>query len=87
MRADAGALPLADGSVAAVAAIDMPLFPAETARVLAPEGALLWINQLGPDGPLHLSAQDVIAALPGHWDAIEAEAGWGSWAVLRRARV
>lgn len=85
VRADAGVLPLADGQVAAVAAVDMLLFPAETARVLAPDGVLLWINQLGEDGPLHLPAADVAAALPGEWQGVEADAGWGSWAVLRRA--
>ncbi|MFE2988486.1 class I SAM-dependent methyltransferase [Streptomyces sp. NPDC059262] len=86
VRADASALPVADASIAAVAAIDMLLFPAETARVLAPDGVLLWINQLGQDGPLYLPTEDVAAALPGRWTAIEAEAGWGTWACLRRAR-
>lgn len=86
VRADATALPLADAQVSAVAAIDMLLFPAETVRVLAPDGVLLWINQLGEDGPLHLPAADVAAALPGNWQAVEADAGWGSWAVLRRTR-
>ncbi|MEU9320551.1 class I SAM-dependent methyltransferase [Streptomyces sp. NPDC048295] len=85
VRADATALPLADGRGSVVVAIDMLLFPAETARALAPDGVLLWINQLGEDGPLHLPASDVIAALPGDWQAVEADAGWGSWAVLRRA--
>ncbi|MEU2334689.1 methyltransferase domain-containing protein [Streptomyces sp. NPDC013172] len=84
VRADAGGLPLADAQVAAVAAIDMLLFPAETARVLAPDGVVLCINQLGEDGPLHLPAAEVAAALPGDWSAVEADAGWGSWAVLRR---
>lgn len=86
VRADASALPVADASVAAVATIDMLLFPAETARILAPDGVLLWINQLGEDGPLHLPAADVADALPGDWHAIEAQAGWGTWAALRRAR-
>jgi ubiquinone/menaquinone biosynthesis C-methylase UbiE len=31
-----------------------------------------------------LPADDVAAALPGQWHAVEAQAGWGSWAVLRR---
>ncbi|MYS84687.1 hypothetical protein [Embleya scabrispora] len=47
---------------------------------------LLWVNQLGVDGPLYLPAADVAAALPGRWDAVEAEAGWGTWAALRRSR-
>lgn len=84
VRADAGALPVADARVAVIAAIDMLLFPAESARVLAPDGVLLWINQLGEDGPLYLPAEEVAAALPGPWQAVEAHAGWGSWAVLRR---
>jgi hypothetical protein len=45
---------------------------------------LLWINQLGEDGPLYLPTEDVAAALPGQWHAVEGRAGWGSWAVLRR---
>lgn len=85
VRADVGALPVADARIAVVAAIDMLLFPAEIARVLAPDGVLLWINQLGEDGPLYLPAADVAAALPGRWRAVEAHAGWGSWAALRRA--
>ncbi|MBT2469020.1 class I SAM-dependent methyltransferase [Streptomyces sp. ISL-66] len=85
VRADAGALPAADASVTAIAAIDMLLFADETARVLSRDGVLLWINQLGEDGPLYLPASEVAAALPGRWHATEALAGWGSWAVLRRA--
>ncbi|GAA0585466.1 class I SAM-dependent methyltransferase [Actinomadura livida] len=83
VRADAAALPVTHAGVAAVVAVDMLLFPEQIARVLAPGGVLLWINQLGADGPLHLPADAVAAALPGRWDATEAEAGWGTWAVLR----
>ncbi|MGW3360808.1 class I SAM-dependent methyltransferase [Streptomyces bungoensis] len=86
VRADASRLPLPDASVTAITAIDMLLFPAETARVLAPGGVLLWINQLGSDGPLYLPAATVAAALPGTWQATESEAGWGTWTVLRRTR-
>ncbi|WP_329571864.1 class I SAM-dependent DNA methyltransferase [Streptomyces sp. NBC_01361] len=86
VRADAAALPLANAQVSAVAAIDMLLFPAEIVRVLAPDGVLLWINQLGEDGPLHLPATVVADALPGDWQAVEADAGWGSWSVLSRSR-
>ncbi|WP_406110294.1 class I SAM-dependent methyltransferase [Streptomyces sp. NBC_01003] len=86
VRADAAALPLTNAQVSAIAAIDMLLFPAEIVRVLAPDGVLLWINQLGEDGPLHLPTTDVADALPGDWQAVEANAGWGSWAVLRRSR-
>ncbi|MCX4407048.1 MULTISPECIES: class I SAM-dependent methyltransferase [unclassified Streptomyces] len=82
VRADASALPAADAQVAVIAANDMLLFPAGIARVLAPDGVLLWINRLGEDGPLYLPADDVAAALPGQWHAVEAQAGWGSWAVL-----
>ncbi|GAA0658721.1 hypothetical protein GCM10010193_06820 [Kitasatospora atroaurantiaca] len=85
IQADASHLPLANASVAAVAAVDMLLFPAETARVLRPDGVLPWINQLAADGPLHLPAAAVAGALPGTWEGIESEAGWGTWVVLRRS--
>ncbi|MFI5688666.1 hypothetical protein [Streptomyces sp. NPDC051636] len=78
MRADAGALPVADAQVAVVAAIDMLLFPTETARVLTGDGVLIWIDRLGEDGPLYLPADDVAAALPGRWQAVEADAVRGS---------
>ncbi|MEV6742017.1 class I SAM-dependent methyltransferase [Streptomyces sp. NPDC051104] len=84
VQADASALPLPDASVTVIAAIDMLLFPAEIARVLTPDGVLLWINQLGCDGPLYLPAATVVDAMPGTRPATESEAGWGSWAVLRR---
>ncbi|MCM2419097.1 class I SAM-dependent methyltransferase [Streptomyces sp. RKAG293] len=84
VRADASALPVPDASIAAIAAIDMLLFPTEIARVLAPDGVLRWINQLGPEGPLYVPSEDVAAAIPGQWHTIEATAGWGSWAVIRR---
>ncbi|MFI6520412.1 hypothetical protein ACIBF1_33010 [Spirillospora sp. NPDC050679] len=49
----------------------MLLFPAKIVRVLAPGGVLLWLNQLGGDGPLYLPT------------ATETEAGWGIWALFR----
>lgn len=45
----------------------------------------MWINQLGSDGPLFLDTPTVISALGGGWDAVESDAGWGSWSVLRRS--
>jgi hypothetical protein len=84
VRADAHALPLTDASITVVVAIDMLLFPTQIARVLAPAGALIWINQLGTNGPLYLPAHEVATAMPGHWHTTQAEAGWGTWAVLRR---
>ncbi|MFC9636621.1 methyltransferase domain-containing protein [Streptomyces mirabilis] len=89
VRAGASRLPLTDASGAVIAAIDMLLFPAETARVLAPGGVLLWINQFGCYGPLHLPAATVVEALPGTWQATEAEAGWGyslpHWSGVQRS--
>lgn len=84
-QADASALPVPDGAVAVVALVNMFLFPAEVDRVLAPDGVLLWVNSSGDATPIYLPAADVIAALPGDWDAVASEAGWGSWATLRRA--
>lgn len=83
--ADGAALPLADGAADAVVLVNALLFPAEVARVLAPAGALVWVNSLGDATPIHLSAADVAKALPGNWDGPASEAGWGTWCVLRRS--
>ena len=61
------------------------LFPHEYDRVLKADGAILWINSLAEDTPIHLPVPDVVQALPGAWTAVTSEAGWGLWAVLRRA--
>jgi SAM-dependent methyltransferase len=88
VRADAARLPLGDGSMAAVTCVDALLFPAEVTRVLRDDGVLLWISQLGADGPLFVDTPTVLAALTatgGRWTAVQAAAGWGTWAVIRRA--
>jgi hypothetical protein len=86
VRADASVLPIRSHAVAVVALINMFLFPAEVDRVLAPDGALLWVSTLGDATPIYLPPADVIRALPGAWDGVTADAGWGTWLVARRAR-
>lgn len=85
VQADAAALPLAAAAVDCVALVNALLFPSEVERVLAPGGRVLWVNMLGDRTPIHLSADDVAAALPGAWSGVASEAGWGTWCVLRRA--
>jgi SAM-dependent methyltransferase len=85
VQADAAALPVATGSVDAVVLVNMLLFPAEVARVLKPDGALVWVNTSGDRTPIHLSADEVDEAMPGEWNGLASEAAWGTWAVLRRA--
>jgi SAM-dependent methyltransferase len=84
LRADSSTLPIRDRAASVVALVNMFLFPAEVDRVLAPGGVLVWINTLGDATPIHLPATDVAAALPGDWDGLAADAGWGSWATFRR---
>jgi ubiquinone/menaquinone biosynthesis C-methylase UbiE len=83
--ADGAALPFASASMDAIVLVNAFLFPAELDRVLAPKGAIVWMNSLAEDTPIHLPTKDVLAAMPGRWTAVTAEAGWGEWAVLRRA--
>jgi SAM-dependent methyltransferase len=83
--ADTAHLPVPDASVATVVLMNMFLFPAEMDRVLAPGGALVWINSLGDLTPIHLTAEEVHDALPGDWDVVASEAGWGTWATARRS--
>ena len=85
LLADSSKLPFADGTIATLVLVNMFLFPAEVDRVLRRDGALLWVNSLGPATPIHLTADEVERALPGEWDGVHAEAGWGTWASFRRA--
>lgn len=83
--ADASALPLPDRSVAVVVLVNMFLFPHEVDRVLRSDGVVVWVSALGTDTPIYLPADEVAEALPGPWSGVHADAGWGSWATLRRA--
>lgn len=84
-RADANQLPLRDSSAPVLVLMNMLLFPAEVDRVLAPGGALVWVNSRGDQTPIHLPPNEVARALPGSWTGVQARAGQGLWCVLRRA--
>jgi SAM-dependent methyltransferase len=88
--ADASKLPVHHGTAAAVVLADAPLFAEEVARVLTPDGVVVWSNALGVDAPHHVPVGTVLAAMERAaperpWNAITAEAGWGLWAIFRRA--
>jgi SAM-dependent methyltransferase len=85
VRADGASLPFRNQALATLVLVNMFLFPYEVDRVLAPHGAVVWINTLGPNTPIYLSAEDVDSALPGEWDLTASEAGRGTWCVARRA--
>jgi len=84
VQADGAHLPLPDGCADAVVLVNALLFPDEVARVLAPNGSLIWVNTLGDRTPIHLPAADVDRALPGEWTGTSSEAAWGTWCVLER---
>ena len=85
IQADASAVPLRTGSAAVVVLINMFLFPAETSRVLADDGVVMWVSTNGEETPIYLPPEDVLSALPGTWDGTTAQAGWGTWLTARRA--
>lgn len=85
VRADAGRLPLRDDAATVVVLINALLFPAEVDRVLATGGSVVWVNTSGEHTPIHLSAEDLILALPGEWSGVASRADRGTWAVVRRA--
>ncbi len=85
IQGDAQYLPFRDGCADVVLLHNMFLFPAEVDRVLAPEGAVMWVNAQGPRTPIYLPAEEVAEALPGSWTGVASEAGTGTWCVLRRA--
>jgi ubiquinone/menaquinone biosynthesis C-methylase UbiE len=82
--ADAVDLPLPDASADAVVLVNMMLFPAEVDRVLAPGGRVVWVNSSGESTPIHLTTDEVVAALPGEWTGVASRCGIGLWSVLRR---
>jgi SAM-dependent methyltransferase len=84
IQSDSAQLPLRTGSMATVALVNMFLFPLEVDRLLAPDGVLLWVSTNGDETPIHLRAADVLDALPGTWDGVTADAGWGTWLTARR---
>ena len=85
VQADASCLPVRTASVSVVALVNMFLFPAEVARVLAVDGVLLWVSTNGEATPIYLSPAEVLESLPGTWDGVSADAGWGTWLSARRA--
>lgn len=84
--ADGARLPLPDATASAVVLVNCFLFPEEVARVLTPDGVVVWVNSSGSQTPIHLPNADVAAALPGQWSGVESAAGVGTWCVLRRER-
>ena len=87
VQADAARLPVRDASAMAVVLINAFLFPAEVARVLSRGGAIVWVNISGEQTPIHLSPDDLLAALPGNWRGTASRAGAGTWCVLQRGPV
>jgi SAM-dependent methyltransferase len=87
VQADAARLPLADGSADAVVVGDGPLFAAEAGRIMAEGAVLVWANALGRGAPFFVPTEILIEAMTAAtslpWDAVESQAHWGSWAVLR----
>jgi len=85
IQADGASLPVRDSSAAAVVLVNAFLFPAEVDRILARDGALVWVNSSGAQTAIFLSAEDLLSALPGKWTGTASQAGRGTWCVLRRA--
>ncbi len=85
VRLDASALPFASGRVGTLVCVNMFLFAHEVRRVLAPGGALVWVSSIGERTPIHLSAEQVAAALGPQFRVTASRAEWGTWAVARRA--
>lgn len=84
VRADASALPFADGCFDAILLINMLLFPREVDRLLQRDGVVVWVNTLGDQTPIHLPPADVLDALPGSWTGLTSRAGTGFWLTARR---
>jgi SAM-dependent methyltransferase len=84
LQCDSTGLPVPGGALQVILAINMLLFPREVARALAPDGVLVWVNTSGPETPIFLPADDVVAALGDGWQGTASQAGTGTWCVARR---
>lgn len=84
VHADAGRLPVRDGAVDVIVAINAFLFPDEVRRVLAPSGVLVWVNSSGEETPIHLTTAEVVQSLGLDLEGYQSRAGAGTWAALRR---
>ncbi|AXV05592.1 hypothetical protein DVS28_a0891 [Euzebya pacifica] len=84
LQADAAHLPLDDHAVTVAVLVNMLLFPWELDRVIAPGGVLVWLSSRGPATPIHLTPEQVAAAMPGRWGGMAGQHGTGIWTVLRR---
>ena len=82
---DGARLPLAPATADAVVLVNCFLFPGEVARVLSATGVVVWVNSSGAQTPIHLTADEVVQALPGAWDGVQSAAGAGTWCVVWRS--
>ena len=85
VRADAGSLPLATGSVDVMVLVNMFMFAAEYDRVLAPGGRFVWISTMGDETPIYFPPDEVVDLLPASWTATGSYAGTGFWLIAQRA--
>lgn len=86
-RGDAAALPLAGASVDAVVCVNAYLFPEEYARVLRPAGCIVFVSTSGPQTPIYLPPDDVVAASQaafGPVRGVTSTCEWGVWTVVSR---
>ena len=67
-----------DRSIGTLVCVNMLLFAGEVRRVLAPGGALVWVNSIGERTPIHLSADAVAAALGDGVTVTASRCGWGT---------
>lgn len=84
VQLDASCLPFATRSVGTLVCVNMLLFADEVRRVLAPGGALVWVNSIGERTPIHLPADVVGRALGEEFAVSASRCSWGTWAVARR---
>ena len=88
VNADSSMLPFRDGVADVIVLVNMLLFPTEVERCLAPGGRIVWVSSRAEDTPIHLSAEDLEAAMSTTrtttWTGVSSRAWTGSWCVLRR---
>jgi SAM-dependent methyltransferase len=84
LRVDVRRLPFADASVALLVGLNAVPHLAEFARVLRPDGQLLWCTSFGAATPLYVPPRRLVELLGAGWRGQAGRAGHGEWTLLER---
>jgi len=82
VQAEAAALPIVTGSMAAVVCIDVIPHPEEIRRVLRSNGVLALVDPRIGEHQMHPDIPTMLGSLGRDWSAAEIRTRWGRWTLI-----